>query len=165
MKNFLLFLSVVFAGIFMSCNHTPPNPPSCHDFNADCELMKPWAAVKITNFVDTGAIDAYGEKLTVGSWYIRSSQTALFFPLPNGRRVSFGEMWIENLLKGEDDLGILHKTDVKLDTVRIVVGQWENSKVFDVAVFCMKNGQVDYFCANRKNGFESSFDFSFYKKE
>lgn len=169
MKNFLLFLLVVFAGIFMSCNYTPPTPPSCNDFSAECELMKPWAAVKVVNFIDTGAVDAYGEKIKIGSWYVRSSQTTLLFPLPNCGRVSYtGNQWLENILKGDDGaIGILNKTAVKLDTIRFLIGfeQGESRKTTNAAVFCIEKGQIEYFYGSERNGFKSSFNFSFYKKE
>ena len=167
MKKFIFFLPIVFAGIFMSCDYTPPTPPSCAEFNASCELMKPWAAVKIIDLVDTEAVDGYGDNLKVGSWYIRSEKTTLFFPLPNCWRVSYtGSQWLENLLKKEDDgLNFSARTDVKLDTIRLMVGQGDCRNTVEVAVFCTEQGQIEYFYGTESNSFKSSFDFSFYKKE
>lgn len=78
-KIFLLF--PIFA-LCCSCGQTPKTTAPCRQSTIACESEKKFMALKIISVPkNVEAIDAYGDSLITGKWYLRSNITHILFPI------------------------------------------------------------------------------------
>lgn len=81
MKN--LFLYLVLAFILASCSDSKPKTSlEGNKYSLPFESKKKFMAIKILSFYDEAQhVDAFGDKLVSGDWYVQSGITRVIFPI------------------------------------------------------------------------------------
>lgn len=80
MKNVIYLVLLTLIG----CQQKTKQPIACTEFNANCEILKEWCLIKPLSLIDTNSMDALGQKLIVGEWYIRNGRTRVLLPFQDG---------------------------------------------------------------------------------
>lgn len=79
MKKLLILIIPIIA---LACSQTAKTPPICREATIDCETQKKFTALKIIQIPeDRICVDAYGDSLIAGRWYLRSNSTHVLLPI------------------------------------------------------------------------------------
>ncbi len=79
MRKLLILILPIIA---LACSQTVKTPPVCREATIDCEMQKKFTALKIIQLpADRICVDAYGDSLITGRWYLRSNSTHILFPI------------------------------------------------------------------------------------
>ncbi len=148
MKNVILIslLLVLFA-----CNQTSKTPPPCRELSYDCEIQKKFMALKILEIPKNfDCVDAFGDPLLVGKWYLRSNATQILFPLDYKNPNESNEVGVDELEKMSFPLNRDSQKTIK-DKVQIHAGNTGSPLgiLIKAEVLVSKNGELNLYLMDK----------------
>lgn len=159
MKKILYLLFTLL--LASSCQRENKPPPTCTEFNANCEILKEWCLVKPLTLIDTNSIDALGRKLVIGEWYLRNYKTKVLIPFTDEFQ-DYGSITHQNLEIFEDTYPNIIRNDckmlrtAKIDTLSNFSDHNTGNRTYLIAaaILCTKDGEVTISSGNHTNGYK-----------
>lgn len=158
MRKIMYLLSI---GILASsCQRETKLPPTCTELNANCEILKEWCLVKPIAFIDTNSIDALGQKLVIGEWYLRNYKTRVLIPFTDEFQ-DYSSITHQNLNIFEDTYPNVASNDcvklrtAKIDTLSNFSDHYIGNRTYLIAaaILCTKDGEVTISSGKNTNGY------------
>ena len=126
-----------------SCSQTTKEKPVCTEFNAHCESLKPWHILQVLELRDTNSVDAYGEKLKVGDFYIRNNRTKMLFLIESPKdntEWNISPQSLRKLQNKEGDQYCKILKNAKFDTAIVMTAGYYD---FIAGIVCLKDGEAN----------------------
>lgn len=140
-KNIILALCA--STLLFSCGRKTKEKV-CTANNNWCELEKDWCLIQVVSLDrDTNSIDAFGDKLNVGKFYLRCRKSRMLFPVmyeaENPNFISYNSVCVLNTPKNPNNPCPILQT-AKLDDGGVImsIGYYD----FIGRIVCIKDGEV-----------------------
>ena len=142
-KNIILALCASI--LLFSCNNSKNKKEqiSCNESpSAVCEFKKPWSLVKVVLLRNDDCVDAFGQRIKVGEYYLLNKRTQMLFKIgyrPESYHTDVTPVNLSLIGKPSNkDNNCLVLRNAKLDTIRISLSGYY---ALDCSFVCLPNSE------------------------